>query len=66
MRYFIIFYMFNASSSISYQLFGSTRLKQDKFPNKEKIEKGLGEAHSKEFVHIINILEISESDYNEW
>lgn len=66
MRYFIIFYVFNASSTISYLLFGSTRLKQERFPNKQKIEESLGEAHNKEFVHIINIIEVTETDYNDW
>lgn len=66
MRYFIIFYMFNVSPDRSYLLFGSTRLKQERFPNKQKIERSLGEAHNKEFVHIINILEVTETDYNDW
>lgn len=66
MRYFIIFYMFNVSPTIYHSIFGSTRLKQERFPNKQKIEKSLGEAHNKEFVHIINILEVTETDYNDW
>jgi hypothetical protein len=69
MRYFIIFYMLNAYSSnngYAVPIFGSTTLNDTNYPNKKVCENFLKREHNKDFVHIINVVEITQQDYESW
>jgi hypothetical protein len=63
MRYFIVFYMFNYRSV---PIFGSTTAKGDTYPNKKEVESTLGKGHKTEFIHVINIIELTEEDFKNW